>query len=320
MEDPILNSLNKLDLFPSCDISHLNDFHEFRISLYIRGIEESIVKLAKNKILRGPIHSYVGEEAVATGILLQALDKDSMTSTHRGHGHYIAKGGNITKLIDELHGKKSGCNGGHGGSMHVADLSINHFGANGIVGGGVPIACGLALSHKLDKKENIVFCFFGDGASNQGVVLESFNIAAFMSLPIIFICENNQYAQSTKLSDVSKTSVSEKALGFGIESCEVNGLNISEVKAIASQIIHRVRCNKKPFLIQANTYRFHRHFVSERPKDIDYLDLELHKQSLSRDPLKQYCLENNLEVKTLENHLEEIQKVVLIYSDSLNKK
>ena len=177
MADLIFDRINKIDLFPENNLKGLKYSKEFKISLFIRGIEESIVKLAKNKVLRGPIHSYVGEEAVASGVLANSQKNDSMTSTHRGHGHYIAKGGNITKLIDELHGKRTGCNGGHGGSMHVSDLSINHFGANGIVGGGVPIACGLALSNKLDKKKKSFFVFLVM-EPNQGVVLESFNLCS----------------------------------------------------------------------------------------------------------------------------------------------
>ncbi len=317
MADLIFNQLNKINLFPENNLTGLNYSKEFKISLFIRGIEESIVKLAKNKVLRGPIHSYVGEEAVATGVLSNSQKNDSLTSTHRGHGHYIAKGGNITKLIDELHGKRTGCNGGHGGSMHVADLSINHFGANGIVGGGVPIACGLALSNKLDKKKEIVFCFFGDGASNQGVVLESFNLAAFLSLPILFICENNQYAQSTKLEDISKTNVAKKAQGFGIKSCEVDGLNIEKVTEKSCEMTNYVRENSKPCLIQANTYRFHRHFVSERPKEVDYLDLELHSLSLLKDPLIQYCYLNKLDTNLLKNYLEQIDEIIISYSKEL---
>ncbi len=320
MTDQIFNSLNTINLFPENNLKDLKYSDEFKISLFIRGIEESIVKLAKNKVLRGPIHSYVGEEAVATGVLSNAQKSDSLTSTHRGHGHYIAKGGNITKLIDELHGKNTGCNGGNGGSMHVADLSINHFGANGIVGGGVPIACGLALSNKLDKKEEIVFCFFGDGASNQGVVLESFNLAAFLSLPIMFICENNQYAQSTKLEDISKTTVARKAEGFGIKSCEVDGLNIETVAKKSYEMTNFVRQNSKPCLIQANTYRFHRHFVSERPKEVDYLDLELHTKSLSKDPLVQYCYSNQLDSNLLKNYLNQIHEIIISYSNKLIKK
>ena len=150
------------------------------LMILLRGIEEAIVELARERILRGPIHSYVGQEGVAVGCISQTKPEDFITSTHRGHGHYLARGGNITALIHELYGLPSGCNGGHGGSMHVADIGKGLLGANGIVGGGVPIACGLALAKKLDAKVGIVIVFFGDGAFNQGVVLESLNIAAFI--------------------------------------------------------------------------------------------------------------------------------------------
>ena len=315
-KDLLLEKFETLNIFNNINY---DNFNQFKLSIYIRGVEEAVVALAKERILRGPIHSYVGEEAVATGILSNSLSNDAITSTHRGHGHYIAKGGNITNLINELHGRRDGCNGGHGGSMHVADLSINHFGANGIVGGGVPIACGIALSLKIDKSKSIVFCFFGDGASNQGVVLESFNIAAFLNLPILFICENNQYAQSTKLTDISKTSVSKKAKGFGIESCEVDGLNIDSVSQVSKEMVEFVRQKSMPFLIQANTYRFHRHFVSERPKEIDYLDEKLHSDLISKDPLLQYCFKNKLNIAELETNIKNIKEIVIEYSMSLNK-
>ena len=132
----------------------------FREMLRIRLIEQTIASKYHEAEMRCPVHLSVGQEAIATGILAHATDEDGLTSTHRGHGHYISRGGNITKLIDELHGINTGCNAGHGGSMHVADLSLNHYGANGIVGGGVPIACGLALANKLKNNKSLIFCFY----------------------------------------------------------------------------------------------------------------------------------------------------------------
>tara|TARA_B100000886_G_scaffold331881_1_gene283956 strand:+ start:7316 stop:8290 length:975 start_codon:yes stop_codon:yes gene_type:complete len=316
--DEILEEINSLKFFNAQEYQNLDHFNQFKVSVHIRSIEEAIVALAKDNKLRGPIHSYVGEEAIATGVLSHAKPIDSVTSTHRGHGHYIAKGGNISKLIDELHGKETGCNGGKGGSMHVADLSINHFGANGIVGGGVPIACGIAFANKLDKKDSLVFCFFGDGASNQGVVLESFNLAGFLSLPIIFICENNQFAQSTKLSDISLTSVAKKSQGFGIKSIEIDGLNISEVSSKTSDAVNYTRNEMKPYLIQANTYRFHRHFVSERPKPIDYLDENFHKNFLSKDPIINYCHQNKIAFNLLEEYITNIKNIIFNYSKKIS--
>lgn len=316
-KDEILYQIESLDIFSSYKKKELNNFSQFKKCIFIRGIEEAIVSLAKEKKLRGPIHSYVGQEAVATGILGNAKSYDGLTSSHRGHGHYIARGGNLTALIDELHGKDSGCNGGNGGSMHVADLSLNHYGANGIVGGGVPIACGLALANRLDHLNSVIFCFFGDGASNQGVVLESFNLAAFLSLPLIFICENNQYAQSTKLEDVSLTSVVKKGEGFGIKGVEVDGLNINEVAEKSANIIQYTRTEKKPSLIQANTYRFHRHFVSERPKNIDYINVDTHEALIKKDPIKNYCYENGISLPDLNENLIKIKEIILNYSKKI---
>lgn len=253
--------------------------------LIIRSTEEALVSLARDRVLRGPIHSYVGQEAVAAGVLANVCSDDAVTSTHRGHGHYLAKGGNLFALLDELCGLETGCNGGLGGSMHVADLSKGLYGANGIVGGGVPIACGLALSSKLNNLPRIIISFFGDGASNQGVVYESFNIAAFLRLPILFVCENNQFAQSTRITDVSAASISQKAEGFGIKSFIADGLNPVSVDAMASEAIAFLRDNKRPVLLQADTYRFHRHFVAERPKPVDYIVESEHLEYMSKDPV-----------------------------------
>ena len=315
VKDQILDEINALNIFKNHENKEF--FSEFKMSVYIRGVEEAVVQLAKERKLRGPIHSYVGQEAIATGILAHATDEDGLTSTHRGHGHYISRGGNITKLIDELHGINTGCNAGNGGSMHVADLSLNHYGANGIVGGGVPIACGLALANKLNNNKSLIFCFFGDGASNQGVVLESFNLAAFLSLPLVLICENNQFAQSTKLEDVSVTNVVKKAEGFGIKAIEIDGLNIKEVFEKSAEIIKYSRSFQKPTLIQANTYRFHRHFVSERPKDIDYIDKKNHESLLKKDPIKSYCYNNEISINELNNYLEEIHNIIFNYSKNI---
>ncbi len=291
-----------------------------RESILIRGIEEAIVALAKERQLLGPIHSYVGEEAVAVGVLATSKENDGVTSTHRGHGHYISRGGNITKLIDELHGLDTGCNGGNGGSMHVADLSKNLYGANGIVGGGVPIACGISLANKLDNSDSLIYCFFGDGASNQGVVLESFNLAAFLSLPILFICENNQFAQSTRLKDVSLTSVSDKAKGFGIKSTISNGLCLEEMYSISLEMSEYSRTKKKPSLIQADTYRFHRHFVSERRKNIDYLDEDIHSSFLEKDPLIKYSRKYAIKLEDINIVIQEIQNIVVSYSNNIKEK
>ena len=290
---------------------HLSDIlHNI---LIIRSTEEALVSLAKDRVLRGPIHSYVGQEAVAAGVLANISPEDAVTSTHRGHGHYLAKGGNLLALLDELCGLETGCNGGLGGSMHVADLTKGLYGANGIVGGGVPIACGLALSSKLDNSSRIIVSFFGDGASNQGVVYESFNIAAFLRLPILFVCENNQFAQSTRITDVSAASISQKADGFGIKSFIADGLNPLSVDAVASEAIEYLRGNKRPVLLQADTYRFHRHFVAERPKPVDYIDESEHLDYMSRDPVLNFPSKLGISLDSITQLTDQLNAAIIKY-------
>ena len=284
-------------------------------AILIRGVELGISKLASQKKFRGPIHVYIGQELLAASVLSSALSTDSVTSTHRGHGHYLAKGGSVTSLIDELYGLPSGCNGGHGGSMHVADLSIGLYGANGIVGGGLPIACGLSLANQLDKSNSLTFCFFGDGALNQGVVYESLNIASFMKLPIVFICENNGFAQSTKLSDVSNSTAQQRASGLGIDTASFDFTDPhSDVNKISSLIAY-LRSSPSPFLLDLTCYRFHRHFESERAKDDDYIDSRLHSEKLSKDPLKIFFDEMNLNID-FDSLLNSISSVICSYSPS----
>ena len=197
--------------------------------------------------------------------------------------------------------------------MHVADLTKGLYGANGIVGGGVPIACGLALSSKLDNSSRIIVSFFGDGASNQGVVYESFNIAAFLRLPILFVCENNQFAQSTRITDVSAASISQKADGFGIKAFIADGLNPLSVDAVASEAIEYLRGNKRPVLLQADTYRFHRHFVAERPKPVDYIVESEHLDYMSKDPVLNFPSKLGISLDSITQLTDQLNAAIIKY-------
>jgi len=228
----------------------------------------------------------------------------------------LAKGGDLFALLDELCGLDSGCNGGMGGSMHVADLSKGLYGANGIVGGGVPIACGLALSDKLNNSTSITISFFGDGASNQGVVYESLNIAAYLKLPVLFVCENNQFAQSTRITNVSASSISKKAEGFGINSFCADGLNPCSVDSTAKEAIAFVRDSNCPALLQADTYRFHRHFVAERPKPIDYIVESEHLEYLSKDPVFSFSSKFGFSPEVITRLTSSLQAAIVEYIQS----
>lgn len=250
----------------------------------IRASELAFIELSKMGKIKGPLHTSVGQEAVAVGVCSNLNKKDALFSTHRGHGHYIAHGGNLTMLILELFGDKRGCCGGLGGSMHVAELNKNIIGSNGIVGGGVPIACGFAMGQKINKDTGISVVFFGDGAINQGVVMESLNMAAIYELPILFICENNFYAYSTKSRDMTKKNIYIRANGFGIKSYSLNGMNLTNILKKLKIIIYGIRKLKKPAFVEIKTYRFHRHFTSEMPRKNDYIDYKIESRMAKIDP------------------------------------
>lgn len=258
--------------------------HKICKLLIIRAVELSLVKLSKLGKIRGPLHTSVGQEAVAVSVCSNMKPEDALFSNHRGHGHYIGKDGNLSELILELMGDKRGCCLGFGGSMHVADLKKNIIGSNGIVGAGVPIACGYSLGQTFKSINSITVVFFGDGAINQGVVMESMNMAAIYKLPILFVCENNFYAYSTKSNDVTKTPIYERAKGFGIESFTINGMNLVQSFKKSKFAINKVRKNKTPVFLEFKTYRFQRHFSNEQPKKIDYLDKKFHTKMINMDP------------------------------------
>ena len=256
---------------------------DLKTLLVIRAAELAFIELSKKGKIKGPLHTSVGQEAVAVSVCSNLKRNDALFSTHRGHGHYLAKGGNLTKLILELFGDKRGCCSGLGGSMHVAELNKNIIGSNGIVGGGVPIACGFAMGQKLNKDGNISVVFFGDGAVNQGVVMESLNMAAIYEIPVLFICENNFYAYSTKSSDMTKKNIYERAGGFGIESYSLDGMELENISKKMKIIIEKVRKNNKPAFVEFKTYRFHRHFTNEMPRKHDYIDFKVENRMAKKD-------------------------------------
>jgi TPP-dependent pyruvate/acetoin dehydrogenase alpha subunit len=231
----------------------------------IRQFEKAAYDLYTKNLIRGSIHLYLGEEAVATGICANLKKDDYITSTHRGHGHCIAKGGELKPMMAELLGKKTGYCKGKGGSMHIADPKIGIYGANGIVGGGIGIATGLAFSIKYFNQKKVVICFFGDGAFNQGVLFEVINMSVAWKLPIIFICENNYYALSTHYKEFSKDNkLLDKVKGFGIITAAVDGNDIKKVYNTSKKIINNTRSNNEPGFIETFTYRWTGHFLGDK--------------------------------------------------------
>lgn len=236
----------------------------YQTMLRIRRFEERVSKLYAKGRIPGFVHLYLGEEAVATGICACLNQDDYITSTHRGHGHLIAKGGDTRKMMAELYGKKTGYCSGKGGSMHIADLRIGILGANGIVSGGLPIAAGAAYGLKLLKKDNVVIAFFGDGASNEGNFHETMNAASAFSLPLVFVCENNRFGVSTRIDRVTnQPDLVKRAEAYGMNGVRVDGTDVLAVYKEADAAIELARSKKQPTLLVADTWRYHGHFEGE---------------------------------------------------------
>jgi acetoin:2,6-dichlorophenolindophenol oxidoreductase subunit alpha len=236
----------------------LLDLH--RRMVRIRLFEEGAGKLAEQARLPGFLHLYVGQEAVATGVCANLTDADQITSTHRGHGHLVAKGGQFAPMIAELMGKSTGYNKGKGGSMHISNLDLGMLGANGIVGAGSPIAVGAAFANKYKKNGNVSVAFFGDGATNIGAFHEAANMAAALHLPIVFCCENNEYGEFTpRDKTMAIKDVVERAAGYGMPGTIVDGMDVEAVYEVAGAAIERARAGEGPQFIEAKTYRFFNH-------------------------------------------------------------
>lgn len=236
----------------------------YRTMLTIRLFEERVQELFLAGEIPGFVHLYLGEEAVATGVCAALTEQDYITSTHRGHGHTIAKGARLDRMMAELFGRRTGYCKGKGGSMHIADFSIGMLGANGVVGGGFTLATGAALSAQIRKTDQVAVCFFGDGASNRGTFHEALNMASVWKLPVIFVCENNQWASTTPIkSSTSVENIAERAVGYGMKGVMVDGNNVLEVYEAAREAVDRARHGGGPTLLEAKTYRIAGHFVGD---------------------------------------------------------
>lgn len=254
----------------------------------IRIFDQNAYSLYHRGLIRGTTHAYIGEEAVAVGACAALNRDDYITSTHRGHGHCLAKGGDPRAMMAELLGKATGYCKGKGGSMHIADLDLGILGANGIVGGGIGIATGAAYSADLRGSGQVAVCFFGDGASNQGILMEAANMAALWQLPVIYLCEENKYAEfSPSLPFIAVERIEQKARGFGLPGQTVDGNDVLAVYEAASQAIDRARRGKGPTLLVAQTYRIEGHTVGDpltyRPDG----EVDVWK-SASREPISRF--------------------------------
>jgi pyruvate dehydrogenase E1 component alpha subunit len=236
----------------------------YRTMWKIRAFEMQVVDLYKRNMIRGSTHVYLGEEAIAAGVCAALQPTDLIVSTHRGHGHMLAKGGQPHRMMAELLGRQEGYCRGKGGSMHIADIDIGILGANGIVGGGLALATGAALSCQYRGTDQVVVCFFGDGAINQGSFHESANLAAIWSLPVIYVCEDNQFALSSRTSRmVAVEDLSLRAIGYGLAGAKVDGNDVLAVHAATESAVARARAGNGPSLLVAEAYRWEGHMVGD---------------------------------------------------------
>ena len=244
------------------DREALNFFYETMVK--IRNFELTVEKYFFEGEIPGFVHLYIGEEAIATGVMANLRKSDYIQSTHRGHGHTIAKGADLKHMMAELFGKSTGCCKGKGGSMHIADFSVGMLGANGIVGGGFTMATGAALAQKMQKTDGVSVAFFGDGASNRGTFHEAANMAAVWKLPVIFLCENNQWASTTPyLTTTSVADIADRAQGYGMPGVIVDGNDVFAVYEAAKDLIDRARRGEGPCILECKTYRIKGHFVGD---------------------------------------------------------
>ncbi|MGH8259542.1 MAG: thiamine pyrophosphate-dependent dehydrogenase E1 component subunit alpha, partial [Steroidobacteraceae bacterium] len=231
--------------------------------LLIRRMEERLRADAAAGNLPGAVHLYIGQEAIATGVCARLKETDLITSTHRGHGHFLAKGGDPNAMMAEIWGKKTGICKGMGGSMHVADFSKGILGANGIVGGGFAIATGAAFASKLMHDARIAVTFFGDGASNQGVFMECLNVSSLWQLPLVFVCEHNQFSEFTPSSQCTSGEIADRARAFKIPVTVIDGNDVVAVWQAAGEAVERARRGEGPAFIEARTYRIQGHLEAE---------------------------------------------------------
>ncbi|BCX03070.1 MAG: pyruvate dehydrogenase E1 component subunit alpha [Candidatus Roseilinea sp.] len=257
--------------------------------LRIRRFEEQVGLLFAQGQLPGFVHLYIGEEAVAAGVCAALRDDDYIVSTHRGHGHVIAKGGDLNRMMAELFGKATGYCKGKGGSMHIADFSIGMLGACGIVGGGIPIAVGAGLSAKYRGSDQVAVTFFGDGAANEGSFHESLNLAAVMKLPVLFVCENNRYGEFTPMEKVTSVrDIALRATGYGVPGVIVDGTDALAVYEVANTAVQRARNGEGPTLIEAKAHRTGGHAEGEKAFLAGgvYRSAEELAEAQAKDPLR----------------------------------
>jgi len=256
----------------------------YRQMLLIRRFEERVMAMYARALIPGIAHVSIGQEAVPVGVCSALRRDDYVTSTHRGHGHCLAKGARPDRMFAELLGKAPGYCGGKGGSMHIADPETGNLGANAIVGGSLAIATGAALSAQTRRTDQVAVCFFGDGAANQGLFLEAMNMAAIWALPVVFVCENNQYGEYSATSEVTAGELTARGAAVGLAAAAVDGMDVADVRDHALAAVERARAGEGATLLVCDTYRYHGHGMSD--PDRPYRTRDEEEQWRTRDPLE----------------------------------
>ncbi|WP_412074512.1 thiamine pyrophosphate-dependent dehydrogenase E1 component subunit alpha [Tritonibacter mobilis] len=274
---------------PAKTASNTEDYlRMYRQMVRIRTFEDNANQLYLSAKMPGLTHMYSGEEAVAVGICEALKITDKITSTHRGHGHCVAKGAAFKEMFCELLGKEEGYCRGKGGSMHIADQSNGNLGANAIVGGSMGIATGSAFTAKLLGKDDVTVCFFGDGATAQGLMYEVMNMAALWKLPVIYACENNGYSEYTRTDEIAAGSITARAEAFGIEAHQVDGQDVLAVNELTEQLVARARKGEGPFFMELMTYRYHGHHVGDINREYYRSKEEEKDWKENRDPITRF--------------------------------
>jgi pyruvate dehydrogenase E1 component alpha subunit len=256
----------------------------YRQMKLVRTVEEKLAVLCTAGRLPGPVHLYTGEEAVAVGVCAHLNESDWIGSTHRGHGHFLAKGGDVKGLMAEIYGRATGSCGGFGGSMHVADFTKGIMGANGIVGGGIALMTGAALAAQMDGRQGVAVSFFGDGAANQGVLMEALNVSSLWRLPLLLLCENNGFSEFSPSSTITAGEIFDRGAPFKVPAERVDGNDVLSVWDAAGRAVARARAGGGPTLIEAVTYRVRGH--------VEYESSFLSEEYRTEDEVKDWALKD----------------------------
>jgi pyruvate dehydrogenase E1 component alpha subunit len=287
----------------------------------IRNFEERVVDGVMKGKIPGFTHVYEGEEAIAVGACAHLTDRDYITSTHRGHGHSIAKGVDPKKMAAELYGKATGACKGKGGSMHIADIDKGMLGANGIVGAGGPLACGSALSAKTRGTDQVTICFFGDGAAAQGTMHESMNLASILRLPVIFVCENNAYGGLTPASyHCSVGDICSRGAGYDMPGIKIDGSDVFAVYDAVGEAIDRARRSEGPTLIEAKAFRYYGHYVGDPQIYMTKEEIEKYRASDPIEKFRRRVLQRKLgtttDLEKLDGHVNALVDEAFVYAES----